>query len=252
MARRVLSERPARRPKSLNTRRATHLDRDQRDLLRLAEAGKLPQMGGDRARRLCVFRQGTALCHQPARARRGRRLDQALSQFRRARARRPAGADAVAVRADQEIRRRGFRRIPRTAAGESRRPALRHVVEVRHASFLAPDFVALARAFARRSCSPTTRDIHRSPTRPAISSMRGCRRGRRRFQRPIRRRNSTPGQSGCACGRKVTRRRTCPTSSRARAAKAAPRDVFAYVIHEGKIRAPAAAMALIERLKQGE
>ena len=32
-------------------------------------------------------------------------------------------------------------------------------------------------------------------------------------------------------------------------AKPAPRDVFAYVIHEGKIRAPAAAMALIERLK---
>jgi hypothetical protein len=29
----------------------------------------------------------------------------------------------------------------------------------------------------------------------------------------------------------------------------APRDVFAYVIHEGKIRAPAAAIALIERLK---
>jgi hypothetical protein len=25
--------------------------------------------------------------------------------------------------------------------------------------------------------------------------------------------------------------------------------VFAYVIHEGKVRAPAAAMALIERLK---
>ena len=32
-------------------------------------------------------------------------------------------------------------------------------------------------------------------------------------------------------------------------AKAASRDVFVYVIHEGKIRAPAAAMALIERLK---
>ena len=31
--------------------------------------------------------------------------------------------------------------------------------------------------------------------------------------------------------------------------KIAPRDVFAYVIHEGKIRAPAAAMALIERLR---
>ena len=33
------------------------------------------------------------------------------------------------------------------------------------------------------------------------------------------------------------------------ALKAARRDVFAYVIHEGKVRAPAAAMALIERLK---
>jgi uncharacterized protein YecE (DUF72 family) len=30
--------------------------------------------------------------------------------------------------------------------------------------------------------------------------------------------------------------------------EAGPRDVFAYVIHEGKVRAPAAAIALIERL----
>jgi uncharacterized protein YecE (DUF72 family) len=29
-----------------------------------------------------------------------------------------------------------------------------------------------------------------------------------------------------------------------------PRDVFAYVIHEGKVRAPAGAMELIERLRQ--
>ena len=28
-----------------------------------------------------------------------------------------------------------------------------------------------------------------------------------------------------------------------------PRDVFIYFIHEAKVRAPAAAMALIERLK---
>ena len=33
------------------------------------------------------------------------------------------------------------------------------------------------------------------------------------------------------------------------AAPKAPRDVFAYVIHEGKVRAPAAAMELIERVK---
>ncbi len=34
------------------------------------------------------------------------------------------------------------------------------------------------------------------------------------------------------------------------AATPTPRDVFAYVIHEGKIRAPAGAMALIERLRE--
>ncbi|MET0301350.1 MAG: DUF72 domain-containing protein, partial [Methyloceanibacter sp.] len=32
------------------------------------------------------------------------------------------------------------------------------------------------------------------------------------------------------------------------ASKTGPRDVFIYFIHEGKLRAPAAAMALIERL----
>jgi hypothetical protein len=32
--------------------------------------------------------------------------------------------------------------------------------------------------------------------------------------------------------------------------KVEPRDVFAYVIHEGKVRAPAAAMAVIERLEK--
>ncbi len=31
--------------------------------------------------------------------------------------------------------------------------------------------------------------------------------------------------------------------------KKMPRDVFAYVIHEGKVRAPAGAMELIDRVK---
>ena len=30
--------------------------------------------------------------------------------------------------------------------------------------------------------------------------------------------------------------------------KSEPRDVFVYFIHEGKVRAPAAALSLIERL----
>ena len=34
--------------------------------------------------------------------------------------------------------------------------------------------------------------------------------------------------------------------------KPAPREVFAYVIHEGKIRAPAGAMALIEAVENAK
>jgi uncharacterized protein YecE (DUF72 family) len=40
-----------------------------------------------------------------------------------------------------------------------------------------------------------------------------------------------------------------PIIDPAHAAPKGPRDVFAFVIHEGKIRAPAAAMALIERAR---
>jgi hypothetical protein len=36
------------------------------------------------------------------------------------------------------------------------------------------------------------------------------------------------------------------------ARKPVPREVFAYVIHEGKIRAPAGAMALIEQIANSE
>jgi hypothetical protein len=34
--------------------------------------------------------------------------------------------------------------------------------------------------------------------------------------------------------------------------KPTPREVFAYVIHEGKVRAPAGAMALIEEVANGK
>ena len=60
-----------------------------------------------------------------------------------------------------------------------------------------------------------------------------------------------PGLAACKRGRKAKEPSDLPRVEPAHAAaQSAPRDVFAYVIHEGKIRAPAAAMALIERLKK--
>ena len=49
-------------------------------------------------------------------------------------------------------------------------------------------------------------------------------------------------------GKGQTCRPTFRCSTPAEATDARPRDVFIYFIHEGKLRAPAAAIALIERL----
>ena len=80
--------------------------------------------------------------------------------------------------------------------------------------------------------------------------MRGCSRARTRSRPPIRRRSSTPGPSGSAAWAEGKEPADLPRVDPKHKPKAVPRDVFAYVIHEGKVRAPAAAMALIERLKE--
>ena len=125
---------------------------------------------------------------------------------------------------------------------------LRHVVEVRHASFLAPAFIALLRkaeiavVFSEHDTYPAIADatadfvylrlqkgedfIETAYPPKALDDWAGRLRAWAQGSEP----DDLP--------------RVDPAL-----APAAPRDVFAYVIHEGKIRAPAAAMALIERLK---
>ena len=127
---------------------------------------------------------------------------------------------------------------------------LRHVVEVRHASFRTPEFVALMRDFA----TPIVFTDH--ATYPSIADVTGdfiyARLQRGKDSIPT----AYPAKELDAWSKRLRvwargeepsdLPRIDPTHG---AGNAAPRDVFAYVIHEGKIRAPAAAMALIERLK---
>ena len=122
VARRVLSGEADAGEGAVICRLEADLDRDQRHLLRLAEAGELSQMGARGARRLCVLGEGTALRHQPPGAGGGRRFREAILRFRRARTRRPARSGALAIRADQEIRRSRFRQVSRTVAAQARRP----------------------------------------------------------------------------------------------------------------------------------
>jgi uncharacterized protein YecE (DUF72 family) len=135
--------------------------------------------------------------------------------------------------------------LPRDVDGRK----LNHIVEVRHASFNTPRVAELARdsgvaiAYVDAENWPNIADL----TGDVVYA---------RLQKgddalaaayPPR---DLDAWAGCA---KTWSRGQAPDDLpllAAGASKATPRDVFIYFIHEGKLRAPAAAMALIERLKQ--
>jgi uncharacterized protein YecE (DUF72 family) len=129
--------------------------------------------------------------------------------------------------------------------------ALRHVVEVRHPSFGTPDFVALVRSFRipvvftdhvkYPSLADATGDFIYARLQKGEDTIPTAYPPKELDAWAKRLRIWAQGQSPEDLPH-IDARGAQPT--------AAPRDVFAYVIHEGKIRAPAAAMALIERLKK--
>lgn len=127
---------------------------------------------------------------------------------------------------------------------------LRHVVEVRHDSFKTPEFVALLRKF-KIAAVYTDHETY-----PNIADVTGdfvyARLQRGEDTNPT----AYPPKELAAW---AARLRTwasgkepvdLPRVDAKHKPKAVPRDVFAYVIHEGKVRAPAAAMALIEGVKE--
>jgi uncharacterized protein YecE (DUF72 family) len=140
--------------------------------------------------------------------------------------------------------------LPAEAGGRR----LRHVVEVRHASFCTPEFVALLRNFKM----PVVFTDH--ATYPSLADATGdfiyarLQQGRDAIPTAY-----APKALDAWAGRlrMWAQGKTPHDLPRVDAAggpkndgKNPPRDVFAYVIHEGKIRAPAAAIALIERLQR--
>ncbi len=134
--------------------------------------------------------------------------------------------------------------LPRKLEGR----ALRHVVEVRHESFSVPSFIALMRKFE----IPVVYADHGKY--PAIADITGDFVYARLQTGKDTVKTAYPPK---ALDEWAERFKTWANGGEpkdlARADKTPatkqPRDVFAYVIHEGKIRAPAGAMELIERVK---
>jgi uncharacterized protein YecE (DUF72 family) len=129
-----------------------------------------------------------------------------------------------------------------------RRP-IRHVVEVRHDSFKSPEFVGLLRKFR---IPVVYTDHFRYPN---IADLTGDFVFARLQQGKDNVPTAYPAEAldGWAARLRAWAGGAEPPDLPhvdSNAANAKPRDVFAYVIHEGKLRAPAGALALIERLKR--
>ena len=134
--------------------------------------------------------------------------------------------------------------LPRKLDGRE----LRHVVEVRHDSFCTPAFPALLRGFS----VPVVFAEH--GTYPAIADVTGDFVYARLQKGSDAIKTCYPPKALDAWAKRFETwagggepsdlPRVDKTS-----AKKIPRDVFAYVIHEGKVNAPAGAMQLIERVK---
>jgi uncharacterized protein YecE (DUF72 family) len=128
--------------------------------------------------------------------------------------------------------------------------ALRHVIEVRHDGFRNAEFIALLRSFAK----PVVFTDHAKY--PNIADLTGdfvyarLQRGKDTIPTayPPKEIVAWVGRLRAWAAGKFPA--DLPFAGPAPKPKAAPRDVFAYVIHEGKIRAPAGAMALIAQLKR--
>jgi uncharacterized protein YecE (DUF72 family) len=125
---------------------------------------------------------------------------------------------------------------------------LRHVVEVRHDSFKVPAFIALLRRFE----IPVVFAEHASY--PAIADTTGdfvyarLQKGKDAIK------TGYPPKALDAWSERARQwakghvPADLPVIAPEARPKPGPRDVFLYFIHEGKLRAPAAAMTLIERL----
>ncbi len=125
---------------------------------------------------------------------------------------------------------------------------LHHVIEVRHGSFAVPEFVALCRKYGVIICMAAheTFPMIADPTADTVylRLMTGSDDIATAYP---------PKDLDLWAGRLKTYAAgetpgDLTSADPANPAPVTPRDVFAFVIHEGKVRAPAAAMALIERV----
>jgi len=125
---------------------------------------------------------------------------------------------------------------------------LRHALEVRHGSFAVPEFVALAAKHGAAICYAHHHDYPEFAD--VTSDFVYARLQKGEDQTPTAYR---PGDLDAWAARaklwaEGTQPDDLPLADPSHKPKKQPRDVFVYIIHEGKLRAPQGAMAFMERI----
>ena len=134
--------------------------------------------------------------------------------------------------------------LPKTQEGLP----LTHVVEPRHASFMTPQFIALARKYGVTVCLA---DHAQYPLIPDVTGevvYARLQTGSDAVETAYPPADLDLWATRLKAYAQGARPADLPAVDPASEAPKTPRDVYAFVIHEGKVRAPAAAMALIERV----
>jgi uncharacterized protein YecE (DUF72 family) len=126
--------------------------------------------------------------------------------------------------------------------------ALRHVMEVRHPSFAVPEFVALCRRYGAAICLAEHESFPRIADITADLVYARLMTGSDDIETAY-----VPADLDLWAERLQAYAAGAPPDDLslvdpAHPATRTPRDVFVFVIHEGKVRAPAAAMELIKRV----
>ena len=126
---------------------------------------------------------------------------------------------------------------------------LTHVVEPRHVSFMTPQFIALARKYGVTVCLADHIDYPLIPDVTGDIVYARLQTGSDDVDTAY-----SPADLDLWAGRFATyaqggQPNDLPMVDAANPPTAKPRDVYAFIIHEGKVRAPAGAMAMIERVK---
>jgi uncharacterized protein YecE (DUF72 family) len=134
--------------------------------------------------------------------------------------------------------------LPKKFDGHS----LRHVVEVRNDSFKTPDFIALARKAGVAICYAEHESYAEIADVTSDFVYARLQKGSEKLANGYAPKALDAWAARAKTWTKGGEPADLPRIDKTHAPKT-PRDVFIYFIHEAKLRAPAAAMALIERLK---